>query len=131
MSICLRHIPSCLETACVSGRWLIRLDPETYRPLSSFTDGYQQVRQGWNWLCKVLVSSQLLSKNPTKKLKFVWKLEVKTYGKRAYAQQYSFSQLEQSTRCKLDKLLQTPHAGSTTKWALDRTASQIVFATHC
>ncbi|KAI8332807.1 hypothetical protein BC941DRAFT_435382 [Chlamydoabsidia padenii] len=38
-------------------------------------DGYHQVRKGWSWLCKVLVSSQILSKNPTKKLKFVWKLK--------------------------------------------------------
>ncbi|CAO3588077.1 unnamed protein product [Absidia cylindrospora] len=40
-------------------------------------DRYHQVRKSWCWLSKVLVSSQILSKNPTKKMGFIWKLEDK------------------------------------------------------
>ncbi|ORZ21368.1 hypothetical protein BCR42DRAFT_407419 [Absidia repens] len=40
-------------------------------------DRCRQIRKSWCWLSKVLVSSQILSKNPTKKMSFIWKLEDK------------------------------------------------------
>ncbi|KAI8097610.1 uncharacterized protein BX664DRAFT_83245 [Halteromyces radiatus] len=40
-------------------------------------EGYQQVRKGWRWLTNVLLSSQILSKNPIKKWKTIWTLEDK------------------------------------------------------